>query len=227
MAEIRIEERKNNWLPWLLGILGLMLLVWLVAGLITDDDDDLNEITTVEEVDVQEADMEDVHMNENNDAYITNVSSYESDYKTYIATVDKMDEKLGAGEMDIYHEYSNKLIVSLSNALESLVIRNDMKNDAQLMQKGELMRTKARQITKDWKSTEHADMIRQAAMAASDMLMEMQNKNYISIENEVMEVKRAAEEIDPKVLTLDQKTTVKDFFRSAADALYAIRDANS
>jgi hypothetical protein len=54
MAEIRVEKKRNNLLPWIIGLVVLALLIWALIGLMDDDDDTVEETTTVGEATVLE-----------------------------------------------------------------------------------------------------------------------------------------------------------------------------
>ncbi|HVR99555.1 MAG TPA: hypothetical protein VMW27_23225 [Thermoanaerobaculia bacterium] len=51
MAEIRIERKRTNIWPWIIGLIVLALLVWALIGLM---DNDRDEATTVGQATVLE-----------------------------------------------------------------------------------------------------------------------------------------------------------------------------
>ena len=51
MAEIRIERKRTNIWPWIIGLIVLGLLAWALIGMMDDDGD---ETTTVGEATVLE-----------------------------------------------------------------------------------------------------------------------------------------------------------------------------
>jgi hypothetical protein len=87
--------------------------------------------------------------------------------------------------------------------------------------KGDLdkLRNYADQLQKDHTSTDHADLIREAFVLASDMIDSIEEQISPRLDSDVDEVRRAAEAIDPGKLTLQQKTKVEIFFDRAGSVL--------
>lgn len=234
MAEIRIEKQSNSWLPWLLGLLALVLVGWAVLELV-DDDVEADEITAVEEMDDAddaatvaisndaEADSRARAVNaiDLND-YDAEWDGLEADYNTnvdyYLVTLDKLE-----AEMNLDHDYSNLALRALANSLTVLARELGLADETNVRTKAEDMRAKAAAITDDWRSPKHADLIKKAAMSAVSVIQEIQQAQFPDLQAEAMQLKQEAQEIDPITLTLEQKENIKSFFRTAAAALEAMR----
>lgn len=117
--------------------------------------------------------------------------------------------------MSLDHAYSSQALTKLTDAVEAMAMEvgYDVKVDI----------TKAKQygeeITKDPLSTNHAEKIREAAVVLSTALQNLQLSKYPELSAEAADVKIAAEGIEPKTLTLDQRDAVKSFFKKAASLL--------
>jgi hypothetical protein len=228
MAEIRIEEKKNNnWLPWLLGVLGLLLLGWLAVDVF--DKDGEPELLTADEVDFPDLhanddriddDVYNAKVQDEANAQNVNYTNSTNQFSAYLTTIENFEK----GEMSLDHDHSHEAITALANSLEAMTDDLGIKDDADIMEKTQTMKQKADMITNDWKSTNHADQIRQAAICASEVISEIQRKKFPNLGSEVNSVKSAAKNIDPAVLTLDQKEAVKGFFRAAATSIEAMQD---
>lgn len=229
MAEIRIEEKKNSWLPMLLGLLALLLIGGIAYAVITNDDDraekvavddrndpaviaDANEDLpgTIKPVAVSDADFD-----ANWDG---SEADYETNYIYYLSSLDKVD-----AEMGLDHEYSKTAIMALANSLIALSREQGMSEEVSIAESSKMLREKAMGLTKDWRSTKHADMIRDAAMTAVDVIDEIQNAKFPNMDNEVAALEEQAKSIQTGTLTLEQKSEVKKFFRMSADILGSMR----
>ncbi|MEM9992175.1 MAG: hypothetical protein AAF738_10450, partial [Bacteroidota bacterium] len=153
------------------------------------------------------------------EGYTYSSSEEDNEYGTYLASIEKFDE----GEMHVDHDHSHDAIMALASSLERLATDLNIQNDKMIMEKTQTMRQKANQITKDWKSTKHADQIREAAICAAEVVAEIQNKKFPDMRSEASAVKSAAKGIDPMTLTLDQTNAVKNFFQTTANSIDAMR----
>jgi len=118
-------------------------------------------------------------------------------------------------KMSLDHSFTSEALTKLTDAVDAMAteagydVKVDIANAKQY----------ADEITKDPMSTKHADKIRSAADVLSNSLQNMQQAKYPELSAEAADVKSAAAAINPETLTLDQRDTVKSFFRKAADLL--------
>lgn len=191
MTEIKIEKKQPIW-PWILLVLGLLLAAWFFF-LRNDNDDNYTDETTIADTTA----MIDVH--ENNNIVVTYVTFINADTNT----------------MGLDHAYTSEALTRLSDAVDAMAtevgyeVKSDIARAKQL----------ADEIKKDPVATNHADKIRSAADIVSTSLQNIQQAKYPGLSAEAAEVKSAASAINPETSTLDQKDTVKSFFRKAADLL--------
>ncbi|MCC8410777.1 hypothetical protein LJ707_17680 [Mucilaginibacter sp. UR6-1] len=117
--------------------------------------------------------------------------------------------------MGLDHEYSNKALLKLSSAVSAMAqaVGYAVKAD---LNKAE---TDANKITRDPFAITHADNIRKAADILSEAMANLQQAKYPSLAGDASAVSSAAQQINPDVLTLDQKNKVKLFFERSAQLL--------
>jgi len=237
MAEIRIEEKKNNWMYWLLGVIGLLLIGWLAVDFF--DSDGEPELLTADEVNFPDAHLTDRTDNDVVNARVQGTHSHNMDDKFahdtdgdfdrdwdgeqedfrsnvvyYLGSIDRISE-----DMNVHHDYSNVALRALSNSIMALATETNMKDETNVAAKCKMIKENAKEITEDWQDTNHADLIREAAIASTNVLKEIQEEKFPNLQGEVLEVEKFAKNIKKGTLTLDQKKSVKAFFRSAANLL--------
>lgn len=202
MSEIRVEEKKNRsiW-PWIIGLLALVAVVWAIAE-IGDEDDYENEVAATEE-----------YMDTERQEVSNEIEVYENE-----AVEEFVDFTRTEGEMGLDHVYTSNGIMKLNAALEALADDATV-GTTSIESKREMMREAANSIEKDPMAATHANSIRDAFMASANLLEAIQQNNYPNYASEVQELKQAAMDIDPDVLTLNQKEAVKNYFDKAAQVL--------
>lgn len=228
MAEIRIEEKKNSWLPILLGVLALLLIGGIAFAIMNNDDDREDDVAVVQnDTPGVVASNDDVPgtikpvavSDEDFDAtWDGSEADYETNYIYYLSSLDKVD-----AEMGLDHEYSKVALMALANSLIALSREQGMAEEVNITANTRMMREKAKDLTKDWRSTDHADMIRNAAITGVEIIDEIQDAKFPNMDNEVAALMEQAKSIKAGTLTLEQKGDVKKFFRMAADILGSMR----
>lgn len=229
MAEIRIQKNKNNnILPWLILALGLVILAWLAVDFFDKDVD--SELLTADgatSIDTSlNNDLPDSVVlsskgrEANPENWVGNTAGFDDYYNYYLAAIERIDE-----DMSVEHEYSSTAIQALANSLLVLTEENDMKMKIDAKAKCETIKRKAVEITKDWKSTDHADKIRDAALSSVEIIKEIQMESYPKLKDEVIELENAAHEIKKGALAMEQKKEVKNFFKMTADVLEKMKKA--
>lgn len=227
MAEIRIEEKKNSWLPLLLGVLALLLIGGIAYAVLNNDDRaekvatvDNNNPAIVATGEDAPGDIKPVAVaDEDFDAtWDGSDADYETNYIYYLSSLNKVD-----AEMGLDHEYSKVALLALANSLVALSREQKMADEVKIAASTKVLRENAIDITRDWRNTEHADMIREGAMTAVEVIDEIQNARFPNMDNEVAALEEQAKSIQSGTLTLEQKGRVKKFFRMAADVLGSMR----
>lgn len=206
MAEIEIQRKKPPIWPWILGALVLVALLWFLVdqtGQREPDQDTVANITGIEPAAEPTGPM----LNE------------VQQFVTFVR------ENQPTEEMGLNHEYTSTGIRNLADALNAIAKQTDNHND-QIEQKHEELLQMADQIQKDPESTQHANVIRDAFTTSADLMEQLQRNLYPHLNDQVAEVRQAAQSVDPGNLTLDQKIDVKQFFERASDAVQAMESAS-
>ncbi len=201
MARIRIEEKKKGGiLPWILGLLLLGLAVWGIAELFEESDEYLSDdIEAVEESSVPSQEV-------GND--LADVA-YSGPVAAYMQATENMK-----GEMGLDHEFSHDALTKLAMAVDAVAsdkgvaLPTDMARVTQL----------ADDITKDPTATDHADKIRMAALQITDAFEAINDAAYDG-KGDVSMLRKEAQDISGKSLTLNQKEDVRSFFGAARSLL--------
>lgn len=196
MAEIKIEKKTPIW-PWVL-LIGAIIAV-LIYFLYFNDGDDSDD----DNVDAIEQTTEDYGSTEQDGVNNSTVISY-------VEFISGDPDAMG-----LDHAFTNSALLQLTNATSAMAdeIDFDIKKDL------DEVRNYARKIESDPFESTHANSISKAAEILADVLQNIQQQAFPGLASEVNEVKTAASDIEPDVLTLDQKEDVKNFFRASADLL--------
>lgn len=214
MANIRIEEKKTSFLPWILGLLLLGLIAWAAFAFLDDEDND-NVLLDKEEIEAPLAEMATEITGQPDGTYTGNMDEAKTKYMPAVTKFADYTTDM-QGEMGLDHEFSHNALTYLATATESIAdaydvnINNNTKRAKQL----------ADEITKDPMATDHADKIRMAAISITETLENINSKIYNNANsNELTMLRKEAEAINGKTLTLNQKEDVRGFFKAARSVL--------
>ncbi len=204
MAEIKIEK-KTPIIPWLLGLLLLLLIgAGIYFGFRVDDN-----VET--EVVANEVPENEILPEENN----TETTTLPAEVNTFVMFANEENPYTDA-QMDIHHEYTANALRHMGDALEALANKKGMAEQMNIESLHKNLDTAADEIQKNWKETDHADHIRNAFLQVSGALNQLTDGSI----NESL--KKEAKDIDPNTLTLEQKADVKDFIDKAASVMKKI-----
>jgi hypothetical protein len=196
MAEIKIEQKKQIW-PWFL--VGLVIVALLLYFLVFRDNGENTEAVT--EVD---------SISNTNESDLLGVKENNGTVTAYVNFVENSKEN-----MSLDHEYTNEALLKLIEATDA--IANEVGYDVQ----ADIEKAKeyAKMISSDPFETTHADNIRNADDILTKVLQNIQKAKYPGLADEVTALKSATESIKMGVLTLEQKDAVKNYFAKASDLL--------
>lgn len=121
--------------------------------------------------------------------------------------------------MGLDHQFTNNALLKLTNAIYAKAQQTGYDVKANMEQ----VREHADHITQDPFETTHANSIRKAADILTNAMENMQKSKYPGLNEQVNEVRNAANNINPDILTLDQRDAVKSFFKKSADLLQAMK----
>ena len=224
MADIRIEKKESSsiW-PWILGLLVAGLAVWGIAELFDEGEEMMaeNDIEIVDDVadrgtEIVESGNTYSLINFDDETIGKDWYKLGEDYEVYTVNM--------TGEMGLDHEFSHNALNKLANTTAALAAAHGMTSDVNMKAKKDKIRMAAEEITKDPYATNHADMIKMAAMNITDALETIQEAKYPGFEGAIAEVRNAAQDISKATLTLNQKEDVRDFFGKARVAIKGMRD---
>lgn len=201
MAEINIQKKKTPVWPWIVLALVVLLLVFFFVLSPDRDYDDTDD-----------------------EAVVTDTLGYGNDYgagdpvNEYSMFVSNGDDDMQMGRE---HEYTSRGLNLLAAALGS-VIEKDTVDDTSVKAKQDTLRSKAEAITEDPESAKHADKIQEAALAAVDLMEAAQQKNKNQdTQREIKEARQAAQNIKAGTAALQQKDSIKKFFKESDDVVQA------
>jgi hypothetical protein len=124
-------------------------------------------------------------------------------------------------KMGLDHNYSSDSIRYLSAALSSLAREHNIK-DLDIEQRVKSLEQYADRLQEDKRSTEHADLAREAFISITDLITDLENRLHPGQSQEIGQLRQAAQSIDPNQPLLKQKTRVQEFFTRASAVLQAM-----
>lgn len=225
MAEIKIEK-KPSLFPWVLGALILAGLIYFIFLLIKspNTETELSKIETISPAPPLVEDLEKGNLpvdNETAGEINTNeaVATGKVEVKTDLINLNEDDAVTTYisflkenKKMDIHHEYSNTALLSLIRAVEQVAKDNNIEIQTNLNE----ARYSANLITKDPYKVNHADHIKKASLLITNVIRTIQEKSFSDMAQDLTNLQRKANNIEPGLETLNQKNKVKSFFNQAA-----------
>ncbi|MDP4176220.1 MAG: hypothetical protein Q8933_19730 [Bacteroidota bacterium] len=109
----------------------------------------------------------------------------------------------------------------LAAAIGATVDRDDP-YDQQLKQKRIQLQQLADSIKNNWDANANSEKLRSAFIEASDILSQVQIKHYPELQDDVMQIQKAAEAINPDQKAIDQNDLVRDFFEQSGQVLQSM-----
>ncbi|MDP4192657.1 MAG: hypothetical protein Q8858_13910 [Bacteroidota bacterium] len=109
----------------------------------------------------------------------------------------------------------------LAAAIGATVDRDDP-YDQQLKQKRIQLQQLADSIKNNWDANANSEKLRSAFIEASDILSQVQQKHYPELQDDVMQIQKAAEAINPDQKAIDQNDLVRDFFEQSGQVLQSM-----
>ncbi|CCH55958.1 hypothetical protein BN8_05258 [Fibrisoma limi BUZ 3] len=200
MAEIDIQKKSSSpiW-PWILALLALIVVLAYVFWF--RDDETETAVVPVSDTTATTT--------------ATNTGTLSEPVNTYVSWVGDMDNK----EMGLDHEFTHNGLTNLADALAAVADQAEGINRSQFDGKLNVMKARADEITRNWKSGKHGDMIKDAFRASADVMGDLQQTSFPELQQDVATVTQQINDMDTSTLTLDQRKQVKDVFRAAADVV--------
>lgn len=213
MADINIEKKdKNNtpiW-PWILGALVLIGVIWAIAEMGGDDNQDREQVAVAEE---QYRDDNIVREPQSNPIATAGTAGFVS----YINDSENKD-RLGED-----NQVTGEALMRLSAALEGL-----SQNNNAYSQQIEEIRQSAQQLQNGQNTEQNASHVKNAFASAGSVLAQIQHNQYPeTAESEVEDVQENAREIEANTQLSEQDDKVESFFEKAADAIEKMEEKAS
>lgn len=194
MAEIHIEKKNRSALPALIaGLVLLGLIAWWfldgrgAAGVATDTAD--------------------------TGAVLMSTGDTDTELPTAVGVFLRWsDERITPSAMNPDHSHTATGIRNLAAALEGLAARAGVDIAAE----ANTIRGQADTLWANAASTRHADITRKTFVSLSGLMGAVQQRLAPALEDEVAEVKRAAESISADEALLNQRDRVQAFFERSA-----------
>ena len=218
MADINVERKGPSIWPWIIGLIVLALLIWALAEMLGGDRADTAAVvddTVPRTTEVAPTTTTDPAMT----GAAAGVPAAVQEFETFVA---QRDASADAG---LQHEYTSTGLQRLAAAIESLAQRHTTQAPA-VQQSLQTMRQQADRLQQsDPTSTQHANMTRDAFTSAADALAALQREYHAGVsglENEVNQVRQAAQGVQTTTPLLQQRDQIQTFFDRARTALLTI-----
>lgn len=213
MADINVQRKSGTpWWAWLLGLLLLALLAWLLWGLLDNDE----EPEVVEPVPAAVPVVPVVPV----DTAVGVTGAVPPVVETYLATC--AAPAADAPDMGREHQFTIGCFRDLRAAIDT-VMRAGQVTGVDVDQRLSAFQTAVQNLEQSQPtSTEHAGMIRNAAQAASALMQGMLTTGYggqPEVTTAVGDVEQAINGIQASTPVLEQRDSVRNFFREAGEAL--------
>ena len=211
MSRIRIEEKNNRpFLPWVLGLILLVLVGFGIATLW--DDDDLDDVAYTE---MDANDGMDDNADRVNYVEIEGENGYRNVVNNYLSFTRDME-----GEMGLGHEFSHRAMTLLASATASVARNHGLDERVEVQERIARIEQSADELKQEPYTETHANNIRDMAQSITEILAAVD----VSVYNDrnaagIQALRQEARRINAETLTLNQKQDVRGFFRQAREVL--------
>jgi len=206
MADIDIQEKRRPFWPWIVGLLGLVLVFWVASEGLVEDDDDMSAIAPATE----EQAIEPVQPATANEP--TEVTRLAEECTTRVDTGD--DVALEGG-------YIEECIGHLTSAIDAVINRNAV-NQSELSAELASYRSSAEQLTENTDSPEQSGRIEEVFDGAAALIARIEDTRNGArdlLERRSALVQAAADAFSADRALAEQRAEIENFFREAAAAL--------
>lgn len=215
MADIDIERKSGSrWWLWLLGLLLLALLAWALMEWMDDDE---AEVAAV----VDPAPVAPVAPVVTDPAAPVATAATPAAVSTYLS---QCTETQGAqpAEMGAEHQFTVTCLQQLREAMNAMITGQQVANTDVSGQLDRYTGAVQQLQASNTESTQHANLTRAAAERAAEVIGAMQTAWFGGesvIQGAATSVQQSARGIQPTTPMLEQRESVRTFFRDAGNAL--------
>lgn len=210
MADIDVQRKSSpTWLWWLLGLLVLGLILWALLG----RGDDVDTADVVEPAPV----VAPVDTGFGATAMPAEIQSFRSECTEMAGTP--------TTDMGLEHEFTVSCLENLRESLAAITVLDTVGGVDVQQQLDEFEQSVSQLRQSDPMATTHAGTTREAAMAGVRVMEGMRDAYFptaADVRSAVDEAASAAQGISADTQLLEQRDTVRTFFRESADALESI-----
>ena len=206
MADINIEKKNKPVWPWIIGVLAIVGILWWAV----DSTENLGtEGTVVNPI------VPGVGVSSDADLFeeASSLRRTESAYVSYIRDYDNRD-KIGDDP-----EVTGEALIKLSAALRDLVNEDNLKAELDKIEED------GKEIMENHELMDNADKLSAAFASTADIMARIQQLDYPQAENEVNEVRVAAQQVNTDEDLFAQRTEVTSFFNEAAEAIQKMENS--
>lgn len=217
MADIDVERKSTNIWPWILGLIGLLLVGWLLVEMLDDEVAlDVAPVGAVEGPAVVPTPAPVVNpvtpvtpdaVAEGNAVMIPAVQEYLTACTA------------GTADMSLDHQYTSNCIQRLSTSIDALLQNPDLAGIDVQAQFQDYRQKAERLVQSPETSGQHANITREAFTSMATLLNAVQDARYPGLESQVSELEQAATAVQGNVEMLNQKEAVQRFFGQAGNVL--------
>ena len=213
MAEINVERKGASIWPWIIGLLVLLLLGWAIVELLDSDEPEIAAVDPVA-APVVAPPVTPAPGAPGARVLPAAVSTY----------LTQCTEAQGSpqGEMGLQHQFTVNCLQQLREGMNVLITQEQVANTNVSQRFDQYTSTVQNLQASDPSNTNHANMTRDAARIAVEVMQAMQTAWFAGnqqIQSAVNETQQAAQGIQTTVPMLQQRESVHTFFREAGDAL--------
>lgn len=211
MADINIERKGPGIWPWIIGLVVLALLIWALVELFGGDDENVLEtdgaVSTVAPEPMAPAGDQGGATPEAVTAFVQQCAG---------------QADAGQQQMGAQHRFTVDCFRQLRDGINSLVQREQVA-DTDVSARFEQYSSTVQELEQsDSTAATHSDLTRDAANTAVEVLHAIHMAWYqddARIQTALEETRQAAEGISPNVPMLEQRESVRTFFREAGECL--------
>ena len=206
MADIDIQEKRRSFWPWIVGLLGLVLVFWVATEGLVDDGDDLSTIAPATEEQATEPGQP---VTANEPAEVTRLA------EECTARADTGDDVALEGS------YIEQCIGHLTSAIDAVIDRNAV-NQTALSEELASYRSSTEQLTENTDSPEESGQIEAVFDGAAALIARIEDTRNGArdlLERRSALVQAAADAFSADRAVAEQRPEIDSFFREAAAAL--------
>jgi hypothetical protein len=206
MADIDIQEKRRSFWPWIVGLLGLVLVFWVATDVLVDDGEDLSTIAPATEEQATEP--------------VQPVAANEPAEVTRLAEECTARAVAGA-DVALEDGYIEGCIGHLTSAIDAVIDRNAL-NQTELSEELASYRSSAEQVTASTDTPEQSGQIEEVFDGAAALIARIEDTRNGAgdlLERRSALVQAAADAFSADRAVAEQRAEIDNFFREAAAAL--------